>query len=190
MWPHAIGGREYNTFSRLYPEFLLSMSWTRTLSVNANNEIEDRHIENGFIEIRNRVSCPDKKTAGCANVFEDNKGDFSYGSVVAKDAVTFKRNKEDTGIFFKDHLIGVLGESVCRDSEIGKTYVFPLRAGSTEERTYTMAGCSLPQMVNGRFSSIIPLNKQQPAQRVPSSNTQSQGPVQALTAPPLASTAR
>lgn len=153
---------------------MLALGWTRSLTVNASNETIEGPIDNGFVEIRRRIPCADNTGSACAERLQDAHGVFAYGSVVAKDAVTFKASKDYTGIFFKGQLIGILGESLCRDSQIGKDYVFPVRTGSTELRTYAMVGCKLPQMVNEKYSSIILMTAQKPIQRAASSAQQSQ----------------
>jgi hypothetical protein len=97
------------------------------------------------------------------------------------------------GIFYQNQLIGATDDFICRPSENGRRFQEFSEDGKTQlSRAYSVVGCSLPQMVNGKFGkNVITLMPQQVARpKTPVQTSPEQTLETTMTNPPLSSTSR
>jgi hypothetical protein len=213
-WDHyVVPGREWNTFAKMNPGYVLAVSRVMQYSVGRDNSTTES-TKNWRLEVRKIIetSCTNEEGENLhdnRNVFKfwGKETCFKHDPSFTKPSSDFqiktlKEISEDgtiaentsSGIFFQNELIGALVDFICRDTEIGRRFQEFSNDGKTpSSRTYSVVGCDLPQLVNGKFTGkVITLKRQQAA---PSKAPQQSNPAQAVPAtpmpnPPLSSTAR
>jgi hypothetical protein len=208
-----VPGREWNTFAKMNPGYVLAVSRVMEYSVGRDNSTTES-IKNWRLEVRKTIdiACVNENGENLhdnRNVFKlwgketcfkhDPSGpkassDFKLKTIKAiSEDGTLAANVSD-GIFFENALIGASEDFICRDTEIGRRFQEFSDDGKTPtSKIYSVVGCDLPQLVNGKFTGkVITLKRQQAA---PPKTPQHSNPAQAvpaapMTNPPMSSTAQ
>ena len=211
---YLVPGREWNSFRMLNPGYVLTVSRVIQYSVGRDNSITES-TKNWRLEVKklNEVGCKDPN----GDDRHDNRKVFKFhfsGDTcweLKKDASlpssdfqlkTLKAISSDgtiaanmsNGIFYQNQLVGATDDFICRPTEIGRRFQEFSEDGKTQvSRTYAVVGCTLPQMVKGKFGkNVITLTPQQVARpKPPVQPNQGQTDLKTtMTNPPLSSTSR
>ena len=168
VYESGTGWREFNAFVELNPGLLLVISYEKTLTADAENQITNLGPVRNRIEIRKQklVECKDATNKAGYYRDRDTGKCYTYGDMVLSEEISVRKGefkyREDLvaiaeGVFYKGQLVGLFGEFICRDSEIGKTGTFEVSPGSQDKRSYSVVRCNIPGAVNGKVSSVVVL---------------------------------
>lgn len=152
--------------------YVLGMSRIDVHTVNRDNSL-NTSMDTFRLEVRRKVilDCNGDSSKSAKLSYRSANGCFVHGTTVASSVIKIKRVKAldasgtsnpqasaEYGMFFENRLIGLLGEFVCRDTEVGKRFQEYSSDGKTAlSKTHVVAGCTLPQFVNGTIKQVITL---------------------------------